>query len=407
MINIGFLFVHPPNESMGSMSFLRDQCKILSKEGHNCYIFTPYDFQYENWGKNIHFHKIKGFSSKSKWIYKLARRFFNNKYLARYLMLNSRIINSTIQKLSYGLLDCIDKNNIQLDLLQGEQEFGALAICRIKQKISIPNISNLHNFWPEELIANGIIKKKSKIYTKLIKLEEEIQKNSDHIFVPSEFFKKYLIQQFKFPIDKISVLFHGGFIELEKPIERINPPIAIFSGLVVHRSNFKLFLDSVEYIMKKIPQAEFYITRKGENVKNVEKVIKKKGLPIKFYWFDQFKDYLSFVSKSSVGIITSSNDLPRKFGPASKMLDFLSVGVPVVGNDIGSWSSIIHEENIGFLSSNDSKDLGNKIIKLLENQELSKELGMNGINLIKDKLNWDIIVKRDILPIYENLDKTN
>ena len=63
-----------------------------------------------------------------------------------------------------------------------------------------------------------------------------------------------------------------------------------------------------------------------------------------------------------------------------------SVGVPVVANDIGGWMSIISEERVGYLSTNDPKSLADKIIKLIENPEISYEYGVRGIKLLKEDL---------------------
>ena len=83
--------------------------------------------------------------------------------------------------------------------------------------------------------------------------------------------------------------------------ERENPPRVIYSGLVVKRANLELLLASIPFILKQRSDVIFYICNKGEALNNIKKLANKGKLPIKFYWFENFEDYLELISGSSVG----------------------------------------------------------------------------------------------------------
>ncbi|TFF90910.1 MAG: glycosyltransferase, partial [Promethearchaeota archaeon] len=74
-----------------------------------------------------------------------------------------------------------------------------------------------------------------------------------------------------------------------------------------------------------------------------------------------------------------------KLGFVAKIFDYFSVGIPVVGNDVGGWSSIIKEEKVGLLSNNDPKMLADRIIQFVDNPDMSYEYGKRGIKLLKGK----------------------
>ena len=117
--------------------------------------------------------------------------------------------------------------------------------------------------------------------------------------------------------------------------------------------------------------------------------LEKFGIKAEYFWFPKSKDFYNFLSSCNVGAVTSSNDLPRRMGPPVKLFDYLSVGLPVVANDIGGWTKIIKEEEVGLLTDNNPRSFANGILKLLEDADLSYEFGKKGLELVKTKLNWD------------------
>lgn len=383
-MNIGFVFIHPPGESMGSLYRVRNLCQGLTNESHKCYIFTPFNYK-EDWGPLVDFIQIPTFSSKGKYstlIYKGIRKVLDSKFFSRFTILNPKFFNITIERISNGLIDILKRNSITLDAIIGESEIGGLILINIKNELKIPTIVDYQNYWPLELVEHKIIKENSKRYKQLVELEKKIISNGDFIITISKALEDFLKTNFG-NNSKIQTVHNGGLAILNKPKKKEFPPKIINSGLVVHRSNFKLFLESLPYVLKKYPETQIFVTRKGEKLKEVMKLAKNLKLKINFYWKETVQEYLDLLSECHVGVVTSTYELSRQLGIVAKIYDYFSVGVPVVANDIGGWISMISQEKVGFLSTNDPKDLADKIIKLIENPEISYEYGLRGINLLK------------------------
>ena len=79
------------------------------------------------------------------------------------------------------------------------------------------------------------------------------------------------------------------------------------------------------------------------------------------------------------------------------------MGIPVVADDIGSWTQIIKDENVGLLSPNNPQKFAEKVLILVNDSNLSKKYGQNGIRLVQTKANWDLIIQNEIIPIYEQV----
>jgi len=76
-------------------------------------------------------------------------------------------------------------------------------------------------------------------------------------------------------------------------------------------------------------------------------------------------------------------------GTPVKLFDYMSVGLPVVANDIGGWASLISEEKIGLTTGDDPRSFAEAIIELIMNREYAEECGRRGRRLVETKYNWD------------------
>ncbi|MFX0142056.1 MAG: hypothetical protein ACFFDN_50935, partial [Candidatus Hodarchaeota archaeon] len=177
-MNIGFFFMHPPGESMGSIYRVRNLCLGLTKLSHKCYVFTPFKFT-ENWGDLVEFISTPVMPSEkkisvSKYLYKIVRKILDIRILSSFTILNPLLFNFTIQRISYGLLNTLKEKKIALDVLIGETEIGGLILNNIKNQLNFPLIVDYQNFWPEELVEHKIIKRNGRTYRYLISMEKRI-----------------------------------------------------------------------------------------------------------------------------------------------------------------------------------------------------------------------------------------
>jgi len=403
-MKIGIVVTHPPKESMGSIVRVREFSRNLSKMNHEVHVISPFSFN-ENWGENVFFHQIKTFtggSAFSEKMYSIARKILNVPYLSRLIMLRERTIRKIINSLSFSIYDFITSCKMELDIIQGEQEIAAAALVSIKEKLKIPVIADIHNIWPEELIVMGIIKRHDKRYNVLMSIESEIMSGADCIISVSNFMYDYLTKSFDVDKSKIHIVEPGGTLRREEPKERSKNPSAVYAGLVAYREHVDLFVKSMPYVLKRVPQAEFYITKKGEHLGKIQKLAKEINVSPHFFWIPNENEFFEFLASFYVGVVPSTKDLPRKMGTPVKLFDYMSVGIPVVANDIGSWSEIIRKENIGLLTEDDPKDFADAISYFLDDPDKSYKYGKRCIELIKNKYNWKFSTEK-LIEVYKSI----
>lgn len=80
-----------------------------------------------------------------------------------------------------------------------------------------------------------------------------------------------------------------------------------------------------------------------------------------------------------------------KFSPfyfyPMKILDYMSMGKPVIATDIGIIPELIQNGYNGFLTNNAIYDINTKILKIIENPSLSRKLSQNSLNAITTHYN--------------------
>ena len=387
-LSVGLVASQPFHGSPGSILRVREISRSLSDFGIKVRFFSQYPPE-ESWGSNVTSRRLPSIGSSigiDGAMYNIARKALNNRFLVKPI-LSPLVVNRIVNSLAKNLIQNV--KNGEIDLIQGEQDIAALACIRAKKKLGLQVVSSLHNIWSEELVAMGLITRGSKQYRFLQELEREIITESDLVIVVSQEMKQYLKAKYTHSAKPIIVIPPGGRAKLQHTPNRVTPAKVVYSGLVVKRGNLELFVNSMPFVLKKFPDTQFYITEKGEELPKIRKLARKIGVKPIFYWFENSADFYDFLASCHVGIVTSSNDLPRRIGPAVKLFDYLSVGLPIVSNDIGGWTIIIQKEQVGLLTNSDPASFAQGIISLLDNQELSLTLGKKGLHLIRTRYSWD------------------
>lgn len=82
-----------------------------------------------------------------------------------------------------------------------------------------------------------------------------------------------------------------------------------------------------------------------------------------------------------VGVLTSFGE-----GISNALLEFMALGKPVIATDLGGNSELIKEKYNGYLINvSDEHELAERIMYLIENVEVRREIGENNIKTVKDK----------------------
>ena len=122
-----------------------------------------------------------------------------------------------------------------------------------------------------------------------------------------------------------------------------------------------------------------------------------------------FKNYLLLTeaikySTDCLAGMALYDDLPNhRDSLSTKMLEYMSVGLPVITSDFPLYRNIIEENSCGFcIDPDNTEKLSEAILELYNKPKLAQEMAQNGINAINRNYNWES-EKIKLFEIYKNL----
>ena len=116
------------------------------------------------------------------------------------------------------------------------------------------------------------------------------------------------------------------------------------------------------------------------------------------------RDELSnIMSKSIAGIVTFLPIPNHVNSQPNKIFEYMSAGIPVVGSNFDLWKEIIEDNKCGIcINPDEPKKISEALETLINNPELAKEMGDNGLRVVQEKYNWKVEEKK-LFSVYETV----
>ncbi|MGQ9617709.1 MAG: glycosyltransferase family 4 protein [Candidatus Aminicenantia bacterium] len=291
----------------------------------------------------------------------------------------------------------INKNKIEVviveSLLMAEYVRGLRNVYKILDEHNIEFIRAKRRFENTRNILKKIYY--FLIYLRLKRYELKVIKNFEACLVCSEVDRK-LVKRY---LDVEPIVIPNTIdINYFYPKRRgVSTKTIVFLGTLWYEPNFdavKFFLKEIFPIIKKrVADAKFLVIGEGSRKDFDFECYETKDVIFSGY-VDDVRDYLSearvFVAPLRMGS-----------GTRFKILVAMAMGLPVVSTSIGC-EGLDVEDGVNILIADRSEDFANKVIELIENEELRKSISSNGRSLVESKYSNDI-VKEKLRNILKNL----
>jgi glycosyltransferase involved in cell wall biosynthesis len=335
----------------GGENYVANLLRELSNKGINVFVFTP------NPGKI--------FLDEKKFNIKVFRSpVFGSHFLFKFCYL-----------FNYKkAIDFAKKNKIDLIHAQGDIISGLIG-KKIKKELKIPLILSMEYTDPNAPSLN----------MKLVHLLNQIlfsKINYDFLVSMSKFlFEKYLVS---WGADKKNskIIPAGVNILKSKPL---NPKKEIFDEFGEHllislkpfskmnAPGIKNIISSMKIVSKKYPEYKYLAFGWGAQKENLKLFSEKLGLTKNVFFFNG-------VSYSeAIKLYNSAEILPHSFAykatSSMSLIESMACGKPIIATDSGEVSNILGNAGI-IVEPNNPKKFAEAIIKLIENPNLRKKLGI-------------------------------
>jgi len=217
-------------------------------------------------------------------------------------------------------------------------------------------------------------------------------RKASRILVSNESTLNLVSKYYRIAANKISVVPNGvdtrNFYSKMKSSNQ-----KIFSGVMYYHRGVDVLLESVSNVIQSIPDVQFVLLGSGPEMEKLVEFTKKHSLTenVKFLgWVDreQIPEYLA---ESAIGVGPLRVTDVTKDALPIKVLEYMASHLPILAKSGTLSSDILIDRENGFFV-NDAKELAEKIIYLLQNQNVRSKMGQKSRDIV-EKYDWKIIAQ--------------
>lgn len=325
-----------------------------------------------------------GGSLKGVTLYKVQKRSFNQRtewdFIIPQLLFfwrSARMLTRMHRRAHY---DVIHVHNIP-DFLVFAAWYPKLTGARI--------VLDIHDIVPE-LFANKFSTSLRGAYVYLLKLIEKLSAHfADHVIVSNDLWHDKLVAR-SVPSDRCSVFVNHVDPELFVRKQRTREDgryIVIFPGTFQPHQGLDIGMDAFARFRKHIPNAEFHLYGGGNNaVENeLRQQVQRLGLEesVKFLGLISLDRMPEVISNADLGVVPKRADSFGNEAYSTKIMEFLSQGIPVVASRTSIDTFYFQEGTVHFFESGNPASMASAMLDVATDEQLRTSLVCKGLEYVQ------------------------
>lgn len=258
----------------------------------------------------------------------------------------------------------------------------------------VPFVFEVRDLWPESLAAVGMGDSNSLLHRVLAKIAGFLYRRSDRVVVVTPAFEDYLVEHWRVPREKISVIENGVETRLFAPEAFTGEPgtglrrelgtegkfVVSYIGTMGKAHGLETILAAAARLHDTNPEIVFLMVGEGAEKQHILSLARERGLSnLRFVDQQPHEKIPACICSSDVCLVLlKKTDLFKTVIP-TKMLEFMSCARPVILGVDGQARTILEQARGGLaVEPENSEALGDAIRYLAANRAIAHELGQNG-----------------------------
>jgi glycosyltransferase involved in cell wall biosynthesis len=175
-----------------------------------------------------------------------------------------------------------------------------------------------------------------------------------------------------------------------KPDRRSIGPTVIFVGRLVTNKGPETLIRAAPTVLACHPQARFVLVGDGPLRARLQKQVHQLGIEHAVQFLGTRHDVPQLMREAALFVRPSSLE-----GMPLTVLEAMASALPVVATPVGGTPQVLQDGVNGLLVPvDDSTELANAIVKLLDDRSLAEDMGRRGRELVENSYTWDTVVER-------------
>ena len=269
-------------------------------------------------------------------------------------------------------------------------------------------ILDIHDLTPD-LFASKFNSEREGVYVKLLKAIEKASAGfANHIIISNDLWFETFVAR-SAAREKCSVFLNHvdtGIFYRHERTRNDGKFIVIFPGSFQWHQGLDIAIKAFARIQNKVPNAEFHlygVAGGGNLQKDLADLAAQLGLDgsVKFHSSLPIDQVADVIANADLGVVPKRADSFGNEAYSTKIMEFMSQGVPVVASRTKIDLFYFNDNVVRFFSSGDDQAMAEAMLEVIQNSSLRERLITNGFDYVA-KHSWDV-KKKDYLDLVDGL----
>jgi glycosyltransferase involved in cell wall biosynthesis/peptidoglycan/xylan/chitin deacetylase (PgdA/CDA1 family) len=254
-------------------------------------------------------------------------------------------------------------------------------------------ILDIHDIVPE-LFGNKFSSRLNTAYVACLKRVEKLSAGFvDHVIVSNHLWFKTVTAR-SVPAEKCSVLINHvdpAIFSRHTKTRTDGKFVILFPGSLQWHQGVDIAIEAFARVKPRVPNAEFHIyCGSGVLQSDLKKLVDRLGLgeSVKFNKAVPLDEMAQVIANADLGVVPKRADSFGNEAYSTKIMEFMSQGVPVVVSKTKVDSFYFEEGTVHFFPSGNVEAMANAILDVVNNDDFRQSLIRNGYEYVK-RHGWD------------------
>jgi glycosyltransferase involved in cell wall biosynthesis len=249
-------------------------------------------------------------------------------------------------------------------------------------------ILDIHDIVPEFYSAKFKVSPKAPVFKALKVVEKLSASFADHVVVSNHIWHGRLLDR-SIAEDKCTVILNypdSSIFYRRSNHSDHGKVIMIYPGTLNWHQGLDIAIKAFDKIKEKVPEAEFHIYGDGPSKPALVNLVEDLGLEMRVLLngtrpLDKMAEIMS---KADLGVVPKRNDTFGGEAFSTKILEFMSLGVPLIVSRTKIDSYYFNDSVVKFFKPEDETDLAEKMVALIKDRQERERLVANASRFVED-----------------------
>lgn len=254
-------------------------------------------------------------------------------------------------------------------------------------------ILDIHDIVPEFYASKFGASPRGVLFNVLVAIERLSTLFSDHVIVSNHLWEQKLVQR-SVSKGKCTVILNYPdpciFYQREKS-RTDGKKIVMYPGSLNYHQGVDIAIRAFSKISREVPDAEFHIYGEGAERDNLAELAAALGLNgcVKFFSAAPISEIAEAMANCDLGIVPKRNNTFGDEAFSTKILEFMSLGVPVLVSSTRIDRFYFNDKVVHFFKAQDVDDLAEKLLSMLKDQSFRQTLSANALAMAQN-FSWEL-----------------